>query len=42
MMGLEHKTNSLEQPRMQHTATFIFLIVVVMQYYMLITLHSKV
>jgi len=29
MMGLVHKTNSLEQPRMQLTATFIFLVIVI-------------
>jgi hypothetical protein len=29
-MGLVHKTSSLEQPRMQLTATFIFLVIVIM------------
>lgn len=29
MIGLVRKTNSLEQPRMQHTATFCFLVIVI-------------
>jgi len=29
MMGLVHKTNSLEQQRMQHTALFLFLVIVI-------------
>jgi hypothetical protein len=29
MIGLVHKTNSLEQPRTQHTAAFLFLVIVI-------------
>jgi hypothetical protein len=29
MMGLVHKTNSSEQPRMQHTAMFLYLVIVI-------------
>jgi hypothetical protein len=29
MIGLVHKTNSSEQPRMQHTAMFHFLVIVI-------------
>jgi len=29
MISLVHKTNGLEQPRMQHTAMFRFLVIVI-------------